>query len=410
MPRRRFAVLPLLIAACGLAPGLLAAETAPPASTPAKPPAATPAPAPTNVDPALLVVALVNGQPVTLRQVEDALLKKEGSDQLQDWVQSTFGKIDWLHIPDDYVILEVGGKKLHRRELAMQLLQKGAGDAREDLINIAVVQDAILKQGIAVDQAASDAAWMCFKKEFEDSHKDQGHYLDFASYLSATQHTTEAEFRRQPGFLMFAGLRLLTLAQARKTESDATLQDWFQAHQGTWDRPEAALLDEIYLPSRKGDNDDKGRWLTTAYDIAQQISSGKKTFAAAWEIWGKSWDPDAKAGGSIGWIPRNGSRVNVESPVLPTALMVEIFQVPEAKLAKPVLLPPFEAENGILLMQVEARRAATPVALADVRDAVLVDMISHQLKERMKLVLDQLRLDAKVEYQSLPALIDQRSP
>src|SRR5476649_331243 len=80
-------------------------------------------------DPSTAPVATVDGATITLGQVEDALLKKEGADGLTDWVQSHLAKLDWTKIKDSDVILAIGGISLTRKDLVLRILKPTASSS-----------------------------------------------------------------------------------------------------------------------------------------------------------------------------------------------------------------------------------------------------------------------------------------
>lgn len=368
-------------------------------------PAPTPAPAP-SADPGSQVVARVDGTPITLGQVEDALLRREGVEELQEWIEHTFTSLDWSRVPEEAELLIIGSSPLYRRDL-VTMLARHAGTARADLIEAAVVQDALAQAGLVIDAQAADAAWASMKHDFESHHHDGSRYIDFASFLQATQHVSEEQFRHQPHFLTVAGLRLLAVRDAQAHEPEAAVQAYFDAHHQRWDQPEAAQLAEIYIDAGK-DPEQQMNAVGVLAGVWRSIKGGHETLADAWEALGKSYDPDAQPGGAIGWIPRSGQRAKPTSPAIPALIMDKVFSPKTTPL--PYLLPPLLGPEGAFLVRVDARRPAVPAQLAAVRPQVIAAMVEDDLQPRMSKTMEALRAQAQIHTEDLAPLLAKLQP
>jgi hypothetical protein len=360
-------------------------------------------------DPATAAIATIDGHPLTLRQLADHALRQRGSDLLQEWAESTYAALDWGEVGDHQVVLAIGDKGITRRDLAVALLRKNASQARHDLIDATLVREAVAKHAIVVDQAASDAAWRAMRADYVAAHKGDADGGDFVAYIRRTEHLTPAEFRREDGFAMFASLRLLAISMAQARETDQELAAWFEAHRSAWDEPEAVHLLEIRLPSAAQDAAGRDRAQALAATLAADIRGGRQSFAQAFATaHGATWDAAAGPGGDIGWIARDGARPMPNAPTLPPALVAAAFAAPADSL--PVLLPPFLYDGGAYVVRVEAHRPGRTAAFAAVRQAVLVDLVEHELTSRMEEVLDTLHAGADIQYASLEDAVDARGP
>jgi hypothetical protein len=372
------------------------------------------------VDPAALPVATVDGKPISLRQVEDAMLKKEGTEAFEQWVHDHLAQIDWTKIDDATPIITIGGATLTRKQLALALLKPpggqpaNTGGVREDLINIAVVEGALAKQGVAIGPNELAGAWTSMERSFYAKQKGAHDRIDFASWVRAKEGMAPEEFRKQPGFLMFAGLRQLALKHAREELGEADLMKWFDDHRARYDEAEAVQLADIYVPYRPAkdadgkdvvDDDERSRVMVMMLDLYKNIRDQHQEFDLTWAVYGKAWDQQAGPGGKLGWVTADGDRG------LPGARRVPKDAMAAALAAKtfPALLTPVPGPTGVDLIRVDAHRPGKSAVFADLRERVLVDLVEEQLDERMARTLGELRKNAEIRYQSLPDLIDARS-
>jgi hypothetical protein len=364
-----------------------------------------------DADPSSAPVAIVDGVTITLGQVEDALLKKEGSDGLTDWVQSHLAKLDWSKIKDTDPILRIGGTTVTRRDLVLQLLKPtrdnggyagSGGKARDDLINSTVVKSAILKAHITLDQQDLDAAWSSMERQFEAGQQESKQRMEFSSYIRTKEGMDEEEFRRQPGFLMLAGLRKLTIKQALEHVVEADVMTYFDDHRERWDVQPAVRLADIYEPFFSKDQGSRDTQMGSFLTHYQGLMSKSEDFATDWLQLSKAWDPEAGAGGDLGWVSADGSRQSPTARRLPHALMSQAFGVKHV----PWLLMPCASELGIDLVRVDAQRPGSTAVYKDVRERVLMDMLESQLQERMAQTMHDLRVAAEIRFLSLPDAVD----
>ncbi len=376
-------MLPLLLAA------VLTAADAPPA----------PAVAGANS------VALVNGVPITLRQVEDSLLAKEGKEAVQAWVDQHLDRIAWDRLTEDDPILSIGFNKITRRELAAALVAKGAGKVRDDLINIAIVDQALAKAGVLVTDTQVRTTWERMARKFhEDMGKKGNTSVDLASWIKTKEGMTIAEFQAQPGFRMLAGLQALVHQRAASEFSDEVLRAAFAGRPERYREVEAVDLSTLSIPFRGApaadgkvtvDRAERERLSSVMDSLFRQISSGQVSFERTFEVFGKGWDAGAGPGGRVGWVPRNGHRLDGQP------LSDEVMRVAWDVARFPALLPPLMDGRGITLALVHGHRPQRDPDFAAVKERVRADLIDETLERRTEVLLKELRDATTIEYRSL---------
>lgn len=374
----------------------------------------------TAAEPVALVtspsVATVNGAALTLREIEDAMLRREGADLIEEWVHEHLLKLDYSAMKDDDTILTIGFNKIGRRELADALLRKGAGKVRDELINIRLVEQAIAAAGITVGEAESDATWERMKKRFDEQQAKAGDgtRIDFINYLNVKEKMTPEVFRTQAGFRMLAGLQALVHYRAKDEWNDDDLRAWFKAHLERWRQLEGVRLSLIAIPYRPEPGPDgkpvvsaaeRERLQSVMDSLHRQIAAKDKPmpFAQAWALYARGYDTAVGPGGRAGWVDRAGKRHDPNARLLGSDLMKTAWALDRF----PTLLPPMAAGDwGVELALVEGHRPAKEPVYEDLRDAIKADRIDETLEQRTETLLRDLRHDAKIEYASLPDIIN----
>lgn len=359
-------------------------------------------------------VASVNGMPLTLRDVEDSLLRREGGELVEEWVHHQLETLDFTKLKDDDVILAIGFNKITRREIADSLLRKGVGKVRDELINIKLVEQAINAAGIVVGPAEVDATYERMSKRFTaDLAKKGDTQIDFANYLQVKEKMTPEQFRAQPGFRMIAGLQALVHLRAKDEWNDDELRAWFTANKQRWRQTEAVELAVIAIPYRQepGPN---GQPITTPAErerlsqvmdsLFRQIASKQLTFAQIWSLYAKTWDPEVHDGGRVGWVELNGRREGAGDKTRTIGPEVMSAVWPVARF--PTLLPPLAGAWGVEIAEVRAHRPAKEPVYEDVRSQVHADRVDETLDVRTATLLRDLRQKAKIDYASLPEIIN----
>lgn len=361
-------------------------------------------------------VATVNGQGISLRELEDALLKQEGVEQVMDLVKSQLDATDWGRLADGDIVVQMKGWRLSRAMLAAQLLAEHAAKVREEFINIRLVEQALAKEGVAVDQAAIDAETARMERRLREGLEARNQpQVDFRSFVQQTQKMPLEEFTRQPGFRMLTGLHLLVHRRGRAELTEADLQAYLNAHLDRYRLAEAVDLSDLFIPFQQEKDaagqervteEEKARLGTVMRQLHASIRNGQMTFAKTWYAFGRMFDQNAGADGRIGWIDRGGSRGVKGARQVAAKVVAEAFAVQPPF---PVLLEPVVHDAGIDLVQVHGRRAAQEPVFGDLRERLVQDLVDGELEARTQRLLNALRRAATIDYASLPELVRQRS-
>jgi hypothetical protein len=374
-------------------------------------------------EPAATPVAWVDGEPITLRQLEDEMLRKEGADKLIELVERQLTVMPWQELDDDDVLLAMGQWQVPRVLLAARLLEEVGPKVRTDLVGMTVVHQAMERHGVVVDDAALREELERQEAAFHQilAEKDQPR-VPFANYLQVQEGQTLEEYMSSEAFRLAAGLHALVykLAPLAATieEETAILREHFQAHRPRFGKAEAwrlAIIHRPYqVPSGQEGVDDQIRneAVTTLQHLAGQIADGRNhfTFAKAWKYWGRPFDPGADSGGVIGWVGRNGEPSVEDAQPLPPALIDDIAAAIDDAAGEdfPLLLPVCAHERGVALVQVLGHRPADLPAYEDVAWEVRKDYIRQDLEKWTSKVRTRLQREAEVRFASWPALLQRR--
>ena len=360
-------------------------------------------------------VAVVDGHAITLREVENVLLKQEGVQQLMTMLEEEFKRTDWDRLGDRDVLVQTNAWRVNRVSVAAQLLKQKAGDAREDLIGIALVRGALKKEGVVVNDAliANEVTRM-EKRHYEGLEARKQPYLDFRAFIEQTQKVPFDEYIAQEGFRMGAGIRAVVERRAAAELTNERLQEWFANHIDRYRVQAAADISAIYLPYQtiKGldgkelvTQEEKDKRMSVMIQLHQAVFKRQVSFERTFQTFARGFEQNADAGGRLGWVNRDGSRPIKGSRRIAQRAMDEVFVVQPPY---PVLLSPVASELGIDLLWVHGRRAGKEPVFADLRTQLVADIVDSELAPRTKRVLDDLRRSAVIDYRSLPALIEQR--
>ena len=349
------------------------------------------------------VIARVGTVDLTLAQLSSALLKREGADALIQWIGGHLDSLAWDDLADDAVVMAVGGHQLRKRELAAMLLKEKGAKVREELIDISVVEQAVGKAGILLDDALLAGEYRLMERDFQRRLKAQGQgHVDFSSYLKVKEKLTVEQFLQQPAVRMLAGIHALVRRQIAAEYDDGKLQAKLDAERARWDERAAVDLAVIHMPWRKDATgqltiEEQARLQGVVNLLHRQLVAKEVTFAKAWEAFGKAWDASGP-GGRIGWVDGEGRRADEEARRIPKALVERAFA---SDGQYPILLPPHAHAAGVDLAQVLGKRPARVVTLAEIKERLIQDILERELEPRTKALVGQLRREALVIYGSL---------
>jgi len=375
-------------------------------------PSATPATDDTGQAP----VALIDGHPVTLRQVENALLKQEGVQQLLSMLDEQFKRTNWDALGDQDILLQTNSWRVTRVGVAAQLLKQKAGDAREDLIGIALVQNALKKEGVVIDDAliANEVKRM-EKRHYEGLEARKQPFIDFAAFIEQTQKMPLSQYTRQEGFRMGAGIRVLVERRATAGLTEDQLKEWFVKHIDRYRVQPSADISAIYVPYQKIKSKDgseritqeeKDRVMGVMITLHQAIFKRQMSFERSFQVYGRVYEQHADANGRLGWVNQDGTRPIKGSRRVDPRAMADAFA---AQPPYPVLLSPVASDQGVELLLVHARRSGKEPVFGEMKAQLVADIVDSELAPRTKRALDDLRRAAVIDYRSLPPLIERRS-
>jgi len=359
-------------------------------------------------------VVTVNGETITLRALEDELLRKEGVEEAQALIDELLQRLDWSRMADDDVIVTIGGQDLTRLDLAAYLLREKGAEVRKELIHITLVRQALAEAGLALTDELLTAEYERQERRFAEKMAAAGEtQVAFADYLRIKEGKTVEQWMSEEGFRMAAALHELVHRQVDPPEEQ--LRAFFQREfERRFAKPAALRLSVITRtwPTVKiGDQEvvDQGRKegvLATMRRLGQDLQAGKISFAQAWQLWGKPFDPQSKHG-DVGWVTRDGDTGRPGARRIPRDVIDLAWSV-QLKDGQPMLLPPVAHDQGIDLVRIEARREARRPAFEAIVDEVKRAYVESRLQEFTAAYMERLAIEAEVEYESLTRLMTER--
>lgn len=163
--------------------------------------------------------------------------------------------------------------------------------------------------------------------------------------------------------------------------TEPEISEYYQKNKERMRRPEAVKLSEIFVRSdSRASADAKAKARQKIESLLKEVRSGKDFAALARQF---SESPDAKDGGEMGYVTRDGTL-----PVLAeSAFKLKVGEVSD------VVETPF----GYHILKVTARRPAGDVTLAEAKPQI--SSFLHQQKEReaFNVYLGKLKAGAKIE-------------
>jgi hypothetical protein len=361
-------------------------------------------------------VAVIDGHPITIRQVEDTLLKKEGVEQLVSMLDESLKQTNWATLRDHDILAQINSWRVTRISVAAQLIKEKAEAAREDLIGITLVQNALAKEGVKIDEVliANELKRM-EKRHLAAQEARKQPYVEFRTMIEHEEKMPLEQYLAQPGFRMGAGVRVLVERRAKAQLTEDQLKEWFAKHIEQYRMQEAVDISSIYIPfdritgadgnDKPATQDERDAKMGNMISFHQSIFQNKMTFEKIFRLF-KAYDQHATADGRLGWVNRDGSRPIKGSRRVAKDAMDAAFA---AQPPYPQLLSPVISDSGIDLIKVHARRAGQEPVFADMKSQLISDIVDRELPARTKRVLDELRRAAVIEYCSLPPLIERRS-
>ncbi len=355
-------------------------------------------------------VAEVNGSTITLRQLENSILEKEGLDLLVDLVRQRLRETDWDEVHNDEMVLAIGDWRLSREVLVAQLLRRHGGQVRGDLIDTLLAEQALRKAGVVIDQELLKAEYARIARAFRDQSMAQtGAIIPFEEWLKEKKGMGVGEFMADPAFRMLAGLHRLVYLQSEIPEH--VLKDFFREHYQDFARDEQVDLSVISIPYANPSliiDRDKEKLRQTLEASHRRIQAGKRTFAEEFRLLGRAYDKLAERTGRVGWVAADGVRPQARAPALPAPVMKAAFAMDFAEGDKPILLRPIATDAGVYLVRLQGRRPALNPTFKQIAKDVRAAYIEANLDALTARLQRRLKREAEVEFHSLADLVNQR--
>jgi len=306
-------------------------------SPPAPPEAAAPSISPTAV------LARVNGTDIPSGHLERALklfLEKNSQDP---------GSVPAAQIQE------------LRKQLLDSLVSSELLYQASQAAGISVAEDAVVQQLQLLQSRFPSEA------EFTKYLQDQGLTLDEMKDRARRNLATEQLIKRE--------------VDSKVSVSDQEIADYHQKNKERMRRPEAVKLSEIFtaaVPRAGADVKSKARQKIES--ILKEVRGGKDFAALARQF---SESPDAKDGGEMGYVSRNGTL-----PVLSeAAFKLKVGEVSD------VVETPF----GYHILKVTDKRSAGDVTLAEAKPQISSLLYQQKEREAFNAYLTGLKAGAKIE-------------
>ena len=262
-----------------------------------------------DIDPRQETVATVNGEGISLRRLEDELLKKEGAEAVQELVAKQLDAVEWETVKDDDTLLAMPGWRLPRLPVAAVLLDRKGGEVREDLINLILVQQALAQADLRIDSALLDKERETMERRFYDRlERENQPWVRFDNYIQEVRGMSLEEWVQQPGFRVLAGVHALLYQTYQIPENE--LRSYFRANKDAYGVSEAVSVWVLFMPFQTNPQQEvtsasRQATISLATNFYRSMQSKKMTWErsiACWAVATRSW------GTRVGLIARAGPR------------------------------------------------------------------------------------------------------
>nr|MBA3687109.1 hypothetical protein [Planctomycetota bacterium] len=358
-----------------------------------------PGPAPVAAD---VAVAVVDGREISLRRLEDELLRREGSDAISDVLDELLPRVVWSKLAVADAILILPDLRVDRAG-ALARVRPHLGEVSDELTAVHVVEGALRAAGIVVgaDEIAAAAADAERKLQRQLAARGMPH-VDLQSVIKQTKGMTWSQYTEQPAFrVLVVGLRALARRRAEAEVDEAAIADWHRRNLERWRVREAADCSIIHIPyTREHDaagaeivtDDERARLRGVMLDLHRAIAGGRLDFVRVFKAFARGHDADAADDGRIGWVARDGTRAQPQARLVPKPVIEAIFA---ARGPYPQLLPATEHAEGVDIALVHGWRPQADPPFAAIRDQVRADLIEQGLDGRSQRLLAELKAAAK---------------
>lgn len=313
--------------------------------------AAPAAPAAAPASPAALrftlnqVVAVVNGDVITMRELERA-----GGSALQE-----------------ANVLPPGPTRDRARGEALR-------SAFDLLVADRLFSQQVKKLDLQVSDAQVDAQL--------DAIKSQNHFGDEQlDEALATQGMTREIFRDRIRAQLQNFAVLQHKLQGKVKVSDQDLENYYRSHPQEFEGDDEVHLRHVFLPLPSGASAaDQQKAEAAAGALLQRLKKGEDFAKVAREA---SRGPSAQNGGDLGWLKRGSVQKALEEPA---------FSLAPGQISGLV-----RVANGIHILQVVERRKLPARQFADVKETIRDRLVSEQADAYRTQFVAELRRDAVIE-------------
>ena len=350
------------------------------------------------------VVARVNGEAITLRQLEDELMRQEGIETIEQLLRMQLETVPWSDIKDEDMIVKVANIEVPRIVLVNRLLEKYAADVREQMIQAEMVKHALKKEKIELTDELKKQTLERMKRKHQEDQKRKGDtYVTFESLIQERYGKTPDEWLKEEAFAKLAGLYALLYRRALVTDDD--IKAYYEKHLRRYSDPESYNL--LVMPF--GLTDDKGKMLPPATiekrrkiagDTYKAIKSGRRSFASMIGF------HDRENKGVRGWVARDGRSDMPHVKPMPKEVMEEVFRHDYNNF--PTVLGVIEAPGSLSIIEVLGYRPAKVTPLDQIKEAVKMDLVDEGFDAHMQTMLKQLNRETEVKFEGLMSVLQDR--
>ena len=351
------------------------------------------------------VLARVNGEAITLRSLEDDLMRQEGAQIIEDLLRMQLEGVDWQAFKDEDIIVKVANIEVPRVLLVNQLLEKHGADVREQMIQALIVKQALAKDGIKLDKQLKQDMLerMERKHRLDQEAKGTGTVVPFESAIQDKYGKSLEEWTNDPAFLTLAGLYAL-LYQRTQIEEDA-LRAFFKEHQIRYAKPEAyeiAARPFVFVDrnGRVANEQERANIQRLAESTYQLVKNKKRSFAAIVRM----FDPQQL--GVRGFVGRDGKVFLQGVPNVPVEVMDVVFRHQYDSF--PTVLGPIHSPDAVSIVEVRSYRPAEKPDFEAHRTVVKRDLIDEDVDAYMSSFLRELKGASQIDYTGMLPVMQER--
>lgn len=262
--------------------------------------------------------------------------------------------------PGDREIVKVNGTPIRQSEVVERLWRQYGPETLEALVNELLLRQAVAADKIKAEPAQIEARILRLRQRMAPDPKAFEAQLQ---QMGKTMDGLRAEIEEQLKF------ERMIVARKKLSVSEADVKKAFEAHKAELADPEAVQLRHIMVATKP-----------EADDIVAQIKAGADFRKLAAE---KSLAPTGKLnGGEYGWVPKGQ---------LPAEVDKTAFSMKEGEVKI------VASDKGQHILQVLAKRAASPAEYAKVKDDLREAVLQDKIRAALPGVVKELREKAEIK-------------